>query len=274
MTDTKSYLHNHTVRLALLVILLVLISAASMLALLYQASLSTAREALAQQQKTNASFILNQMEFYQEIVDQLARRTRVKDLLNVGDAAEARQWILETQSQLPNSVSLALIRPDVEILGDPTMLRMGPSCIADLRRMDQQELIPLPPVHLDNRRLAHFDLTSEVVGYDGRPIGLLFASFSLEILQNTMKSLARPGQLQRIRDGKDQLLVQVGQVAPGAIVVEHIQPIAHLDWSLETHGQLSPEQHRTQGILVIATLVITAVLVLVVGGFAWRVRRH
>ncbi len=274
MTTTKSYLHNHTVRLALLVMLLVVISATSMLVLLYQASLSNAREALQQQQKSNASFILHQVEFYQEIVDQLARRTQVKDLLNVGDPEEARQWALDTQAQLPNSVGLALIRPGVEILGDPTLLRVGPSCVADLRRMEVGELISIPPVHLDNPRLAHFDLTAEVVGYDGQPIGLLFASFSLGILQNTMESLAHRGQLQRIRDGKGRLLVQAGQLDPGAIVVEQTYPIAHLDWSLETHSNLNQEQSRSQRILVVATLIITAVLLVVVGGFAWRVRRH
>ena len=59
-----------------------------------------------------------------------------------------------------------------------------------------------PPVHLDNPQPAHFDLITDVTGYEGKSIGTLFASFSLDILQKTLESLTRPGQVQRIRDGR------------------------------------------------------------------------
>lgn len=274
MATATSYFHNTTVRLAIVVILLVLVSAASMLALLYQSTLASARDALALQQQTNANYIHNQMAFYQEVVDQLARRTRVKDLLNVGHGDESMAWAMEMQNQLPNSIGLALVRPGVELLGDSPMQRVGPSCVADMEHLELGQPVPMPPVHLDNPRLAHFDLTAEVHGYDGEIIGTVFASFSLEILQNTIESLTRPGQVQRIRDGRGRLLVQAGKPDPGAMLLEHTQPIPHTDWVLETRGSLGQDHHPSQQPLVIATLVITAVLVVVVSGFTWRSLHH
>ncbi len=274
MTHTRLHRGNTTVRLAIVVILLVLISAASMLWLLYQSTLDAARDALNLQQQTNANYIYNQIDFYQQIVDQLARRTAVKDLLNVGSSQDAMKWSQEVQSQLPNSIGLALIRPGVEIMGTASLLNLGKACLEDLRNIENQKPIPKPAVHLDNPRLAHFDLTSEVTGYDHTTIGTVFSSFSLDILQRTIESLTRHGQLQRIRDGQGRLLVQSGRVIPGSLVLDHIMDIPNTTWKLESRSSLDPDRHPAQQPLVIATLVITLVLVVVVSVLAWRSRHH
>ncbi len=274
MATFRSCMRNTTVRLAMVVILLVLISATSMLALLYQSTLSSAREALALQQQTNANYLYNQIAFYQEIIDQLARRTQVKDLLNVGHDEEAMAWALDTQTRLPNSIGLALLRPGMELLGNPALQRVTPSCMADLHALKEGAVIARPPVHLDTRELAHFDLIANVAGHDDESIGTLFASFSLEILHNTLESLTRPGQLQRIRDGAGRLLAHAGKLSADAPALEHSQPVPNTDWILETRSILTPDNHPSQQPLVIATLIISVVLILVAGLFAWRTVRH
>lgn len=263
---------NSTLRLAVLVILLVLISATSMLVVVYQSSLALAREALAQQQETNASFIHNQKAFYQGMVEQLARRIQVRDLIYVGNDEEAMAWALDMLEQLPNGVGLALVRPGAEVLGNALLQRVMPACLNDLQRMEAGIAVPRPPVHLDNPNLAHFDLMAPVSDYDGEIIGTLFASFSLDILHITLGSLTRPGQIQRIRDGRGRLLSQVGRPTPDTRVLEHVQAIPHTDWRLETRITLQAGEQPHRQPLVITTLVITAVLVLVVGWYGWRSR--
>ncbi len=263
---------NSTLRLALIVILLVLVSAASMLAVVYQSGLAVAREALAQQQQANARLLHNQKAFYQDMVDQLARRIQVRNLIYVGNDEEAMAWARDMVEQLPNTVGLALFRPEGLVLGNALLQRVLPTCQSDLHRLEAGLEVPRPPVHLDNPDLAHFDLVAPVSDYDGEVIGTLFVSFSLDILHITLASLSHQGQILRIRDGQGRVLSQVGRLAPGGRALEHLEPIPGTDWILETRSSLRPGDQPHRQPLVITTLVITAVLVLVVGVYGWRNR--
>ena len=269
---TPNPARGSTQRLALIVILLVLISAGSMLVVVYQAGLAVEREALAQQQQANASLLHNQTAFYQDLVDQLSRRIQVRNLLYVGNDEEAMAWSRDTVEHLPNAVGLGLFRPGTRILGNALLQRVLPACRNELHRLEAGLDIPRPPVHLDNPDLAHFDLLAPVRDYDGEVIGTLFASFSLDILHITLGSLTREGQVQRIRDGQGRLLSQVGRLAPDGRVLEHREPIPGTDWILETRGRPPQGRPFLRQPLVITTLVITASLVLVVGGYGWRSR--
>jgi hypothetical protein len=263
---------NSTLRLALIVILLVLVSATSMLVVVYQSGLAVAREALAQQQQANANLLYNQKAFYQDLVDQLARRIQVRNLLYVGEEAEAMAWSLDMVEQLPNAVGLALFRPGVQVLGNALLQRVLPACQSDLHRLAAGLELARPPVHLDNPELAHFDLVASVTDYDGEVIGTLFASFSLDILHMTLASLTHQGQMQRIRDGQGRVLSQAGRFAPDQPALDHQEPIPNSDWILETRNNLPPGNQPHRQPLVLTTLLITAVLVLVVGGYGWRSR--
>jgi hypothetical protein len=271
-TATLTRPRNSTLRLALIVILLVLASATGMLVMVYQSDLAVARNALAQQQQANASLLHNQKAFYQDMVDQLARRIQVRNLIYVGNDEEAMAWSRDMVEQLPNGVGLALFRPGVQVLGNALLQRVLPGCQSDLHRLESGIAVPLPPVHLDNPQLAHFDLVAPVMDYDGEVIGTLFASFSLDILHITLGSLTRQGQVQRIRDGQGRVLSQAGRLAPGGRILEHLEPIPNTDWVLETLSSQHPRQQPHRQPLVVTTLVITAVLVLVVGWYGWRSR--
>lgn len=271
MSPARNYVRNTTVRLAILVILLVLLSAASMLTVLYHSHLTSLRSALAHQQQTNATLIYNQVAFYQETVEKLAHSVRVKDLLNVGTHKEVREWSAEVQHQIPNNIGLALVRPGVDVLGDKSMLGLGASCIVDMHRMENSELEPRPPVHTDNPQLEHFDLIAPVTGQDGQRIGSVFASFTLNILQRTLDTLARPGQVQRIRDGAGNPLVQAGTNLPGNLQLDHSESIPHTDWVLEIRSSIAPQDEPMRQSSVITTLVISVTIIITVGFFAWRV---
>ncbi len=275
MAESKvlgDYPRNSTLRLALIVILLVLVSATSMLVVVYQSGLAVAHEALAQQQQANARLLHNQKAFYQGMVDQLAQRIQVRNLIYVGNDEEAMAWARDTVEQLPNAVGLALFRPGGLVLGNALLQRVLPTCQSDLHRLEAGLEVPRPPVHLDNPDLAHFDLLAPVSDYDGEVIGTLFVSFSLDILHITLASLTHQDQILRIRDGQGRVLSQVGRLAPGGRALEHLEPISSTDWILETRSSLRPGDQPHRQPLVITTLVITAVLVLVVGGYGWRNR--
>lgn len=263
---------NSTLRLALIVILLVLVSATSMLVVVYQSGLAVAREALAQQQQANARLLHNQKAFYQDMVDQLARRIQVRNLIYVGNDEEAMAWARDTVEQVPNAVGLALFRPGGLLLGNASLQRVLPTCQSDLHRLEAGIEVPRPPVHLDNPDLAHFDLVAAVSDYDGEVIGTLFVSISLDILYITLASLTHQDQILRIRDGQGRVLSQVGRLTPGGRALEHLEAIPGTDWILETRSSLRAGDQPHRQPLVITTLVITAVLVLVVGGYGWRNR--
>ena len=274
MNSQPLYASNTTVRLAVLVVLLVCISAAAMLAILHKTNRSAAVAALQEQLETNAQLITHQLELYQQIVHDLSRRTEVRDLLNVGSTTEAHDWAIDRRDNLPNSIGLALVSHEGVVLGNPTTLKLGEACVTDLNRLRKHEAIAEPPVHLENPRLAHFDLVQSVTGDDGHQVGLVFASFTLDILSNSLESLVRPGQRIGIRDGQGRLLVEAGLLRPQEQVLHAATRVPGTDWQLEVHSAPDLKQQAAFRDLVITTLVITVVLITVVGGFGWRVSHH
>lgn len=273
MEQARGTLSNTTVRLALLVIGLVIVAAASMLVILHQTHRAAAHRELQGQLRSQAELLSHQLEFYQQIVEDMARRIQVRDLLNVGSPKDAHDWAVQRRETLPNSIGLALINMDGDVLGDPTDLRVGSSCMHDLERLRLQEDIAEPPVHLDIPRLSHFDLTERVIGDDGSQIGVVFASFTLDILQNSLESLVRPGQRLGIRDGQHRLLSEAGDPPSDQQRLYARAPIPKTDWHLEVHSVPEPEQFAAFQRLVVTTLVITLVLVSVAGWFGWRAAR-
>ncbi len=72
------------------------------------------------------------LKFYQRVVDEMARQSSVRDLINFADVEGAQAWAQALRPLLPDSIGLALVRMEGEVLGEPLELRLGPGCLRDL----------------------------------------------------------------------------------------------------------------------------------------------
>lgn len=151
------------------------------------------------------------IEFYRSLLNGLAQRQHVKDLLNFPDVGEAFSWAQSYRNMLPGSVGLALVTSDGEVLGDSQALYIGPACNIDIQRLARGKAIASPAVHRDIKALEHFDLMEPVINDEGVISGYIFASFSLSGLSDFAENLIRDGHLMSLHDAQNKSIIAVGR---------------------------------------------------------------
>ncbi len=220
-----------------LVVVVLALALASAVLLLFSDHYSRQEKLLdeQEQQRLIARDIGHLVGFYQSAVDNLARKQGIRDILAFSDETRATAWAEELRPFLPNAIGLGLITETGEVMGEPERLRIGDSCIIDIHRSLKGETVPSPVIHDDVIDLAHFDITSNV--YDGETIvGMVFASFSLQVLEQRLQRLLSPGQFLVIKDGAGEAIAVVGDND----YQEHSGPehpytaIPGTDWELHT----------------------------------------
>ncbi len=147
--------------------------------------------------------------FYQGIARQLSQRTEVADIVQFADRERAMIWAKEVRRLIPESIGVALVNSEGTILGEPLQLNLGAQCVNDLNLLFAGRYVGSPPVHRAIPKLAHFDITQEVER-DGEVIGVLFISFSLDVIKQRAEQLITEGQVLLIDDSKGEVVVQQG----------------------------------------------------------------
>ncbi|NOQ16766.1 MAG: diguanylate cyclase [Methyloprofundus sp.] len=128
------------------------------------------------------------ISFYDEIVHDLAKQPKVIELIKNNDTENARLWSVQTRSLLPYSNGLALLTNDNQIIGDSKQQKIGALCIRDLLLRSEGKLKVIPPIHHPEGKTSHYDIVQPV--YQNEiVIGVIFASFSLEIIQQLTNRL-------------------------------------------------------------------------------------
>jgi diguanylate cyclase (GGDEF)-like protein len=147
--------------------------------------------------------------FYRDIARAEARQQEVADILAFADVERAVLWAKELRSIVPESIGMALIDREGNVLGEPLQLNLGEQCVSDLRHMLAGEAVSRPPVHTDVPSLRHFDVMVPV-----RPgeesLGLLFMSFSLNVLQQRIEQWVGPHHYMRVVDADGNTLAEAG----------------------------------------------------------------
>jgi len=128
------------------------------------------------------------ISFYDEIVQDLAKQPKVIELIKNNDSENARLWSLQTRSLLPYSNGLGLLTNDNQVIGDLKQQKIGPLCIKDLLLRSEGKLKVIPPIHHPEGKTAHYDIVQPVY-QNQKVIGVLFASFSLDIIQQLTNRL-------------------------------------------------------------------------------------
>ncbi len=195
--------------------------------------------------------------FYQGIARQLSQRTEVADILEFGDRERAVSWAREVRRLIPETIGVALIDHEGTILGEPLQLNLGAQCVNDLKLLFAGKHVGSPPVHRTNPSLAHFDIIQEVVR-DGEVMGVLFLSFSLNVLQERAERLISTGQVLMVEDSSGRAVVQLGVESPQQHAGEgHIRvAIDNTDWQLHYMS----DEYGANALYVSTLLMVLAIL--------------
>lgn len=147
--------------------------------------------------------------FYQGVAERLSYKKEVAEILEFADRERAVAWAKEVRALVPESIGVALIDPDGAILGEPLQLNLGAQCISDLQALFSGEHVSNPPVHRANPALDHFDVIHEVA-HDGQIIGVLFISFSLDVIQRRVNQMADMEQVLMVVDKEGEPIATKG----------------------------------------------------------------
>ncbi|MDP2030120.1 MAG: diguanylate cyclase [Thiobacillus sp.] len=182
-------------------------------------------EAAAQ---TQAS-VVRDWNYYQEVINNLARDPQLIDLMLVGSDEDKQQWAASRQRLLPGVLGLALVSPEGDIYGNPETLRVGPTCQRDLRQ-PQTGALNRVLVHRDRPGFEHVDLLTDVRAVGGELLGKVFVSVRMDQLQRILDDSTRPGDATRLLDAAGQTVISSGIVQGPAREVRI--PVPAMGWTL------------------------------------------
>ena len=194
------------------------------------------------------------LQFYQRLVDGIAAQSEVRWLLLDGKgSAEAEDWALNQRRIIPDSIGLALTDGDANVLGNHGELRVGQACRADLKRNSHSSTYQVG-IHDEIKRFAHFDILSPIKDEDGERLGLVFASFSIDVLRQTLEKLSgSESNIYLFEQGKEPA-IDIIRISDGELFSVE-QDIANSKWRLRL--QIMPPPLDT----IIKVLVIFTVLI-------------
>ncbi len=154
------------------------------------------------QLESSSQQITHLIEFYQSIVDKMASQEKVLDLIHFGSYEQVQAWANEMQHLLPESIGFAVFDNRNRVKGVPAQLRLSKRCLDDMNKRFKGEYSSYPPVHSRIEELAHFDVISPVI-HDGEYTGVVFSSFSLNIIQHLIENMETNNKSYRLvtRDG-------------------------------------------------------------------------
>jgi diguanylate cyclase (GGDEF)-like protein len=179
-------------------------------------------------EQTRAS-VTRDWNYYQEVIDNLARDPDLIDLMSLGSVEDKQQWAVSRQRLLPGILGLALTNPQGDIYGNAAALLVGPACQRDLHQ-PQAGALSRVLVHRDRPGFEHADLLTEVRGAEGESLGKLFVSVRMAQLQRILDELTRPGDATRLLDAAGKTVISSGTVQGRAREVR--VPVPSMGWTL------------------------------------------
>lgn len=207
-----------------------------------------------------------ELSFYNDLLESYAMDTMVRDAIVFDNEASALKWSNQVRAVLPQSLGAALFTSEGKILDEAFAQSIGNSCITDLQHRTKDTNIRTIPVHTDVPSLAHFDLTAPVMDETNNVIGLVFVSFSLQKLKESVELLANSNSAIALTDGKEgEILVASNNWGSINDPVEFDKKITNTNWHLK--AQLKPGDMASAlpviGSLIIAGGALVVMLMLV-----------
>lgn len=224
---------------ATVIVTLLLISAIVNLLLVRSHYQNYENEQIREQLENKALIISKQLRLYKQVIANIAAETSTRDLLNFSDTQGAHKWALKMRTYIPQSIGIALLSKNGKVLGDPVTLRLGPQCLSDLIMLSQGEDVDHPPVHRAIPELAHFDLTTPVFDEAEEQIGILFVSFSLDTLKQTLQESVSKEQLLQLLDAHNDPITVAGSISTAREQYSIGMLVAESSWTLQLTENLT-----------------------------------
>lgn len=176
--------------------------------------------------------IERRLGFYQTLADKMASQTSVIDLLQFPDSKRIQQWANTMQRLMPESIGFMLFDINGNVLGIKSELRLSEQCLQDVDKHLNNQPTGQPPVHYRIKELEHYDIVSPVL-VDGKKIGLLFVSFSLQVIQDLLNEFEVDNHRYRVTTAGGYDVAFSGQLDSGQDIRVFSQGIRNSDWSIE-----------------------------------------
>jgi diguanylate cyclase (GGDEF)-like protein len=197
------------------------------------------------------------MRFYQGMLQLIAGKPEVADLLEFGEVDEITAWSEGIRGLLPGSLGAALASAHGKVFGNPREQRVGPACATDIRRLQQGQPIDYPPLHTDIPGLEHFDLITHLQSPGDATGGTVFVSFKLSILTDLLENMSSPGDRFELLDSSDRIHLQTGADVTTGDTRRFRMSVPETSWELQLSRAI-PASHGTLVRLVGADLLILA----------------
>jgi diguanylate cyclase (GGDEF)-like protein len=197
-----------------------------------------------------------QISFYQRLLEGLARRLDVHELLEFGEQEGAFLWAANYRKLLPDTVGLSLVNRDGEIQGNPDTLLIGPKCRADIVNLSQGKNIFAPAVHRERAGLEHFDLFAPVNNVDGERLGYLFASFEITVIQDLLDAMTHNGHILTVLAADNTPIASIERLSGKAEdVFELTRPVSSTDWFIVLKSQSGGREGTYTTLQIAATIL-------------------
>lgn len=231
MVEKQKSINRNNLYYAIFSFLLILILIGTILTLIKRHSDRQLSNMLIENATTYAVVLEGKIKTVRDQLKQISSEDEVVELLLSNDTILAEEWALHYNKYLPNSLGLALLSNDGDILGDPHALRIGLACIHDLQNHHEPHNFNQLPIHNNSPKLKHFDVTSPVYGPNSELLGIVFASFYLTILQDVIDNLVQQGQQLRVIQADGTPVVET--TPQTNLDTAHQVTIGGSDWQLE-----------------------------------------
>lgn len=228
-------------------------------------SLENRQEAEAHDTLRNATIaVRSQVRFYQGILELISANPEVSNLLEFADTPEITNWSFSLGRLLPGTLGTALASPDGVVFGDPLALRVGPACQADMRHFAKHGSIAYPLLHTDIPGLEHFDLITKLSTASGEPLGTLFVSFRLSIIEELLRSMTHQGDRFALFDSGGTEKLATGEPAQNLQIREYRAKIPDTSWELALRRPIAPPDTSLTALVIVDALSLVGVGILIV----------
>ncbi|MCG6968145.1 MAG: sensor domain-containing diguanylate cyclase [Gammaproteobacteria bacterium] len=261
---------------ATVIIALLLISAIVNLLLVRSHYQNYENQQIHEQVKNKALIIGRQLKIYKQVIANVAAEPNTRDLLLFGDNNAAHNWAVEMRKYLPQSIGVALLSKNGEVLGDPVTLRLGPQCMTDLTRLSQGENVAHPPIHRDIPELSHYDLTTPVFDEENQQMGILFVSFSLDTLKAVLQESVSKEQLLQLLDTDGEPIAVAGAISTSREQYSVAMPVPDSSWTIKVTENLASSSpiYLTLSLSNVLTSALVIALIIFFIAYVSRTVKH
>lgn len=213
----------------------------------------------------HAQYIKEHLDIYQRLTDTIAKNPITTTLILNKDGIAAEAWALQQKTYLFNNLGLTLIDQNFNTMGDTQKLRIGPLCIKEIHKLNNEGRERYIPVHREYPGLEHYDLYAPIKDEFDDTIGYVMASFYLDDIQQDLEFISNENTYLSIHDHSDKIIATTGTPNDG---IEISKPIGDSGWyvkqatNLANYNDLSNNLYLYGGIIILTSVIIMALFML------------